>query len=203
MSSVGTSKFCSAAASIVTPALAGGMILLLLAGAVTAQSVQHESHNGNMHGADGTGHDEVNMPGLRGLNATSDESAEIAVLFQNFETLTRKVTNLPNGIRSVTHSSDAGVMDQLISHVTGMIDRVERASDPKIFIQSPTLEIFFARGSSIKSVVDVTEVGIIVTQTSDDPEVVSALHTHAAEVSEIAARGMQAIHEMMMNRHHN
>ena len=38
------------------------------------------------------------------------------------------------------------------------------------------------------------------TQTSDDPELVAALHTHAAEVSDMAARGMQAVHEMMMRR---
>ncbi|MEZ5799358.1 MAG: hypothetical protein R3D29_01200 [Nitratireductor sp.] len=42
--------------------------------------------------------------------------------------------------------------------------------------------------------------GIVVVQTSDDPEVVAALHTHAAEVSAMAERGMQAVHEMMMKR---
>jgi hypothetical protein len=29
---------------------------------------------------------------------------------------------------------------------------------------------------------------------------VTALQTHAAEVSDMAARGMQAVHEMMMKR---
>ena len=33
---------------------------------------------------------------------------------------------------------------------------------------------------------------------SPDPEVVAALHTHAAEVSDMADRGMQAVHERMM-----
>ena len=36
----------------------------------------------------------------------------------------------------------------------------------------------------------------------DDAEVVAALQTHAAEVSDLAARGMQAAHEAMMARHH-
>ena len=50
----------------------------------------------NMHGH-GLGmhqHDEVNMPGLRGENATQEESAELAVVFRNFDTITREVENL-------------------------------------------------------------------------------------------------------------
>ncbi|MEZ5872545.1 MAG: hypothetical protein R3D32_12025 [Nitratireductor sp.] len=156
----------------------------------------HEQH----HGADGTGHDEVNMPGLKGENASERESAELAIMFRNFETLSRTVTELPNGIRTVTKSSDETVMAALASHVSGMIGRVEAKDDPRIFIQSPTLDIFFMRGDKIHSEIDMTDEGIVVVQTSQDPEVVAALHTHAAEVSAMAERGMQAVHEMMMNR---
>ncbi|MCB9994243.1 MAG: hypothetical protein H6873_11375 [Hyphomicrobiaceae bacterium] len=157
----------------------------------------------HMHGADGTGHDMINMPGLQGLNATSEESRQLAVMFSNYETITREVTNLPNGIRTVTRSSNEDVMADLISHVFGMIQRVELADDPQIFIQSPTLDIFFARGDSIKTQIDVTDEGIVVIQTSDDPEMVEALHVHAAEVSAMADRGMEAVHEMMMQRASN
>ena len=138
--------------------------------------------HGHGHGADGTGHDEVNMPGLRGQNATPEESAELAVLFRNFETITREVTELANGIRTVTRSSDADVMTNLVSHVVGMIGPVENGDDPKIMIQRLTLDIFFMRGETIQSEIDVTEEGIVVVQTSDDPEIVTALQTHAAEV---------------------
>lgn len=152
------------------------------------------------HGADGQGHDEVNMPGLRGKNATPEESAELAVMFRNFETITREVENLPNGIRTTTRSSDPDVMAALVSHVVGMIDRVGRKDDPQIIIQSPTLDIFFEHGGKINSDIEVTEDGIFVVQTSDDPEIVQAMHTHAAEVSAMADRGMAAVHEMMMTR---
>ncbi|MDG2339594.1 MAG: hypothetical protein P8L32_00150 [Paracoccaceae bacterium] len=150
------------------------------------------------HGADGTGHDEINMPGLRGINASPEESAEIGKLFNNFQTITREVTNLPNGIRTVTYSSDPAVMEALSSHVMGMIGRVETGDDPKIMIQSPTLDIFFQRGDALTTDIDVTDEGIIVVQTSDDPELVEAMHQHAAEVSAMADRGMDAVHEMMM-----
>jgi hypothetical protein len=152
----------------------------------------------HMHGHDGTGHDEINMPGLKGENATPEESAELAVMFRNFKTLSRDVQNLPDGIRTVTKSSDPTVMANLVSHVSGMIGRVQNGQDPKIIIQSKTLDIFFARGQNITSKIEVTDEGIVVVQTSSDPEIVTALHTHAAEVSDMAARGMQAVHERMM-----
>lgn len=176
-------------------AFVGALFALgLFAGAGVAQ--MHD------HGADGTGHDEVNMPGLRGLNATPEESAEIGLLFRGFQTIERAVENLPNGIRTITYSSDPAVMEALVSHVVGMIGRVETGDNPLIMIQSPTLEIFFERGSKLVTEIDVTDEGIVVLQTSDDPELVEAMHTHAAEVSAMADRGMQAVHEMMMARHH-
>ena len=154
----------------------------------------------NMHGH-GTGvhvHDEVNMPGLRGENASAEESAELATLFRNFETITREVENLTNGIRTVTRSSDQVVMDALVSHAVGMIDRVHAKDDPKIIIQSPTLEIFFLHGDEISSEVSVEDVGLVVIQTSDNPDVVKAMQLHAAEVTAMADKGMVAVHDMMM-----
>lgn len=138
------------AALAVVATLAGAAFALREPALARLMSHVHEGHHG--HGADGMGHDEVNMPGLRGENATPEESAEIAVLFRNFQTLTREVTNLPDGIRTVTRSSD----------------------------------------------IEVTDEGIVVVQTSTDPEVVAALQLHATEVSDMAARGMQAVHERMM-----
>lgn len=178
---------------VVVAVMAGAMGYLR--GPSMAQMMGHGGQHG-MHGAD---HDEVNMPGLRGLNASPEESAELAVMFRGFETFTRDVTHLPDGIRTVTRSSDPEVMANLVSHVTGMISRVENLDDPKIFIQSPTLDIFFQRGDKIVSEIEVTDDGIVVVQTSTDPKVVAALQVHAAEVSDMAARGMQAVHETMMN----
>ena len=158
----------------------------------------HMSGGDHMHGADGTGHDEINMPGLRGANATPEESAELAVMFRNFETITRDVTNLPNGIHTVTRSLDEDVMDQLVSHVFGMIGRVEDNDDPEIIIQSRTLDIFFERDDEIETEIELTDEGIVVIQTSEDPELIAALQEHAAEVTELADRGMAAVHEKMM-----
>lgn len=172
--------------------------LVFGAGNAGAQSAGH----GTGHGTHTT-HDEATMPGLMGENATKTESAELAVMFRNFRNITREVTNLPDGIRTVTRSPDPMVMEVLVSHVVGMIDRVERGDDPKIRIQSPTLDIFFARGDAITNEIEVTDAGIVVVQTSKDPEVVAALQAHAVEVSAMVDQGMHAVHQMMMKRAHN
>ncbi|MEZ5714704.1 MAG: hypothetical protein R3D85_05780 [Paracoccaceae bacterium] len=177
-----------------------GLAMALMAGGVEAQQMQHMHE----HGAGGMmAHDEATMPGLRGLDATAQESAEMAVMFRNFHTLRREVENLPDGIRTRTFSTDPAVMEALTSHIVGMIDRVEMGRDPQVFIQSPTLDIFFERRDSITTDIDIQGDAIVVTQTSDDPEMVEALHIHAGEVSAMAARGMQAVHEMMMARQGN
>ena len=181
------------------PCLAALAVLAgLYAGSATAQGVG--MHN---HGADGTGHDMVNMPGLQGRDATPEESAELAFMFQNFPLIDREVTNLPNGIRTLTTSADEDVLAVLASHITGMITRVEEGRDPQVFIQSPTLDILFERRDRIETTIEMTDAGIVVEQTSDDPDVVAALQTHAGEVSAMAERGMMAVHEMMMQRAHN
>lgn len=154
----------------------------------------------HMHGADGTGHDMARMPGLQGENATAQESTELAILFRNFRSLSREVVELPDGIRTVTRAADDAVMEALVSHVVGMVARVEAGDDPRIRIQSPTLDIFFARHEAITSEVEVTDAGIVVTQTSTDPQVVAALHLHAQEVTRMVDQGMHAVHMMMMER---
>jgi len=172
------------------------MIGMLLLSSVSIAQDSKSSH-GHMHGHK---HNSVNMPGLVGENATPEESEEIRVLFRNFEKITRTVNNLPDGIRTVTKSEDKDVMSVLVSHATVMINRVREKDDPKIRIQSPTLDMFFLSGDEIQSEVSVTDEGLVVVQTSTDPEIVEALQTHAAEVTAMSDRGMDAVHEMMMKQ---
>ena len=178
-------------------ATAMGLCAILIGFSANTTLAQH-AHG--THGADGTGHDMINMPGLRGANASAEESRELAVMFNGFESFTRTVENLPNGIRTVTRTSDPEVMEALVNHVAGMTERVFNNDNPEIIIQSPTLDIFFKRGDGILTDLNILDDGIEVVQTSDDPEVVEALQIHAAEVTEMAERGMDAVHEMMMTR---
>ena len=48
--------------------------------------------------------------------------------------------------------------------------------------------------------IDVADEGIVVVRTSTDPDVIAALHIHAAEVSGMIDHGMQAVYEAMAQR---
>ncbi len=113
-----------------------------------------------------------------------------AMLFDH-DKIKRTVANLPDGIRTVTESDDPGVARAIKAHVASM---EKRLSDGKIFnLFSPTLPVLFENKDRIKTVVETTDGGSIVTQTSGDAKVVAALQAHAVEVSELARDGMAAM----------
>jgi hypothetical protein len=113
-----------------------------------------------------------------------------AMLFDH-DKIKRTVTNLPDGIRTVTESDDPGVARAITAHVASM---EERLKDGKIFnLFSPTLPVLFENRDKIRTAVESTNRGSTVTQTSGDPKVVAALQAHALEVSELARDGMAAM----------
>jgi precorrin isomerase len=142
------------------------------------------------------------MPMLNGKNTTQDEVAHMRTLFQQHPAIARDVKNIENGIVTTTLSDDPKVADALTNHVAEMITRVEQGDNPEVPIQSPTLSIRFEQGASIETEIEIVENGVIVTQTSDNGDVVAALQKHVSEVSDLAARGMVAVHEQMMTAHH-
>lgn len=140
-------------------------------------------------------------PGMMGMNhgsATAAEHADIRELFFNHDRIKRTVTNLPNGIRTVTESDDPQVAEVIKKHVVEMGRRVDEGRDPGLPIETPALHSIFRDKDKIKSTYEVTEKGIIVVQTSTDASAVKALQDHAAEVSDLARRGMVAVQEAMM-----
>jgi len=113
-----------------------------------------------------------------------------AMLFDH-DKIKRAVANLPDGIRTVTESDDPGVARAIKAHVASM---EKRLNEGKIFnLFSPTLPVLFENKDKIKTVVEMTDRGSIVTQTSGDTKVIAALQAHAIEVSELARDGMAAM----------
>jgi hypothetical protein len=112
----------------------------------------------------------------------------------------RTVTNLPNGIRSVTESDNPDLAAVIVSHVVGMDARVQQGLDPQVRLQSPTRDMIFANRWLIETVLELTPTGIIVNQTSSDPKTVAALQTHAAVVTEMVNHGMRAVRRSMMRQ---
>lgn len=162
-----------------------------------------------MHGQMGSGMQGQMGPGMMGQmgggmmgmghgSATVSEHQDISTMLFNNNRIRRAVTNLPDGIRTVTESDDPNMAEVLKRHVTEMGKRVEEGRDPGLPIESPALHAIFRDKDKIKSTYETTEKGIVVIQTSTDAAAVKALQDHAAEVSDLAKRGMVAAHEAMM-----
>jgi hypothetical protein len=120
-------------------------------------------------------------PGMmaRGDDATMAQMGDIHELFLNHDRITRTVTNLPDGIRTVTESADPRIAQLLKDHVASMRQRVDRGDDPGLPIESEALHSIFENYEKIQTTVEPTPTGIVVTQTSRDQATVAALqHAH-------------------------
>jgi hypothetical protein len=176
---------------------------MLGAGAAIAVAGVLATYAFAQHGP-GFGPGRMGMMGMMGMghgSATMTERHEIHDMFMSHDQIRRSVTNLPNGIRTVTESDDPELAATIVSHVLGMGQRVKEGRDPRLPIQSPTLQIIFRNKDKIATTHEPTKTGIIVVQTSDDPQTVAALQKHAAEVTDLVKRGMAAAHENMMKNH--
>ena len=113
-----------------------------------------------------------------------------AMLVDNTK-IKRTVENLPDGIRTVTESDDPAVARAIKAHVASMEKRLKEGHIFNLF--SPTLPVLFENKDKINTAVEITEKGAIVTQTTADAKVASALQAHAQEVNELAREGMVAM----------
>src|SRR5512144_2384154 len=76
------------------------------------------------------GHMGPGMMGMRHDDATMEQMRVIHTLFSNHERIKRSVTNLPDGIRTLTESDDPQVAELLKQHVGSMHRRVDAGDDP-------------------------------------------------------------------------
>jgi hypothetical protein len=144
------------------------------------------------------------MPRTDGITSTGGDSATIAQmavvheLFVNHDRITRTVTKLPGGVRTITESDDPLIAHRIKDHIATMTERVMAGDDPGLPLESAALQTLFRNKDKIRTYTDTTAKGIVLIQISSDRETVAALQQHASEVSELVRRGMPALHEAMM-----
>ena len=173
-----------------------GLAAALLAGLAVAAAARPGMGPGMMMQGMGPGMMMRGMDGpmarmQRGDAAFGADMQLVHEMLLDHDKIRRTVTNLPDGIRTVTESDDPQVVQLIKAHVGSMEKRLE---DGKIFnLFSPTLPVLFQHKDEIKTTVETTEKGVVVTQTSGNAKVVGALQAHAVEVSELARDGMAAM----------
>ena len=175
------------------------ILTFLFISSITTWSAEEMGHKKHKHGHGHSEHDEVNMPGLQGIDTTEAEVNDLKTIFKNHKEIKRTVTNLDNGIKTETYSDNEEIRAAIINHVTLMVTRIQENRNPKVMIQSPTLDKLFNNFDKIETEIELTDTGIAVIQTSKDPKVVKLLQTHASEINDMVEKGMRAIHERMMS----
>lgn len=121
-------------------------------------------------------------------------------MLMGHEQLTRSVTVLPDGLKTVTESADPRLAQLIKDHVTVSNAQVARGVDPCLPMESDALRDIFNYQAEIRTTVEPTAAGIVVTQTSSNPTAVAALQQHAAEVTRFVKDGMAAMHAAMMKK---
>jgi hypothetical protein len=188
-------------------AIAVSAALAFAAAAVHAQSTGGGGGSDHRHGAGGhgqmmgqgmgqgmgagMGHRHVGMLTAQDANSAADMAVVMNLVHANTK-IRRSVTRLPDGIRTVTESDDPRIAQDIKAHVASMSARLNDGKEFNIF--STTLPVIFDNAKNIKSTVEFTDKGAIVTRTSTDAQVVAALQGHADEVSELVKEGPVAFH---------
>jgi hypothetical protein len=194
-------------------AIAVAATLVFAAATVSAQSagsgqgMQH-NHGAAGHGpmmgqgmgpgmGAGMGRGPVGMLTTQDANSAADMAVTMSLVHANTK-IRRSVTNLPDGIKTVTESDDPKIAQGIKAHVASMSGRLKDGKEFNIF--STTLPVIFDNAKNIKSVIEFTANGAIVTRTSTDSKVVAALQAHAVEVTELVQEGSVAFHRGLNSR---
>ncbi|OYP36595.1 DsrE family protein [Rhodopirellula sp. MGV] len=108
-------------------------------------------------------------------------------LLQNHTKINRTVTELPNGVETLTESADPDVADKIKEHVSWMEYRIENTNP--IRMRDPLFAELFKHTDKIEMKHVDTENGVRVTETSSDPAVAKLIQAHAKVVTGFVERG--------------
>lgn len=136
----------------------------------------------------GQGNGQTTDESHHGHDSRHDADHEVfQFLLQNHKKIKRTVKELPDGVETLTESSDNEVAEQIKDHVEWMEYRIKNTNP--IRMRDPLFAELFQHTDKIRMVHEDTENGVRVTETSDDPYVAGLIKAHAKVVSGFVERG--------------
>lgn len=128
-------------------------------------------------------------PGRGGANdqRRADDQADFQYLLTNHEKINRSVTELSNGVETLTESDDPKVAAKIKEHVKWMKVRVDK--NQPIRMRDPLFAELFRNADKIDMKYEETDKGVRTTEISDDPKVATLIKAHAKVVSGFVERG--------------
>lgn len=119
-----------------------------------------------------------------------EDMMAIRKLLMQHEKISRRVENRENGVKTWTTSEDPEIASAIQKHVRQMKERMEEQQP--IRQMDPVFREIFDHADKIEMQIEDIENGVIVLETSEDPQVVKLIQQHANRaVSEFVEKGMQ------------
>ncbi len=120
-------------------------------------------------------------------------------LFARHAEIRRSVTELPNGVRAVTESDDPQTAGLIQAHVSEMYQRLDQ-DRPFPYPMSRSVPAMFAHSANYRRKLEATAKGVAVTETADDPAMVTVIREHAREITGFVRECMPAMMRGMMQQ---
>lgn len=159
-------------------------------------AAQTERPMGRGRGA-GRGQGKGRGPGAgRGMGPDASMRADQDVfhyLLEKHDAIRRQVKNLENGVETLTESDDAEVAGKIQEHVAAMHERVKSGRGLRFWDE--LFVAVFRNHDKVSMVVENTERGAKVVETSEDAFTVKLIQAHAVVVSGFVKRGFDEAHE--------
>lgn len=105
-------------------------------------------------------------------------------------TITRKVDDIPEGVKTTTTTSRPELVETLRKHVRQMALRVEQGRPVRLW--DPIFRNVFAHADEIEMKVTDVDGGVEVVETSTNPRVVPFIQAHARAVNRFVKEGHAA-----------
>ena len=138
--------------------------------------------------------DRPGQGGGRAMNEVHRRDMEtIHALFATHEKISRQVTTIPDGVVTLTESTDPLVRKLIVAHAEAMKQRLTKGQPIRTW--DPLFAALFESADKITMEIVPTPNGVEVTESSKDPWVVSLIRAHAAGVSEFVQEGAAIMHK--------
>ena len=111
-------------------------------------------------------------------------------LLRDHDKIRRSVTFRENGVDAVTESDDTDVARRIKDHASRMKIRIDQGATVRFW--DPVFTDLFEQHAKIQLAITMTDKGVSISESSDDPAVVALLHSHAAGVSDFVREGFKA-----------
>jgi hypothetical protein len=129
-------------------------------------------------------------------SATHADMSSYMKLFDRHTDLKRTVEAIDGGVRTTTESDAPELIALLQSHVSSMYSHLNQRAE--VTCMSSSLPILFRNSTSYRRELTFTPKGVVVTETSSDPRITTAIRAHAQDVTGFVRDGMPAMMRGMM-----